>query len=238
MFKRVLKHEFRAMFRDKMYAFLLFYPIMMSVVAYFLVPYLSEQENPIAGHLVTLMFILLNSFMFGAITGFTLLDDQDDNVLLSLRITPIDVKVYVFIKLMISYVLGIFATLLIIYASKFYDVVNLIDLIFILILVPMQGPLFALLINCFAKNKVEGFVMMKLSGIILLVPIASLFVTNWTELFLGILPGFWPARIISMQLLPLDYFLSASWIYFVIGIIVNIGVGYLFFTFYRKRVEI
>jgi len=238
MFIRIFKHEMRSMLRDKMYAFLLFYPLMMSAVAYFLIPYLKSEADPMAAHLVTLTFILLNSFMFGAITGFTLLDDQDDKVLLSLKITPINVKIYVAIKLLISYILGVGATILIIVVSQFYEVVSLLDLIFILILVPMQGPVFALLINSFAKNKVEGFVMMKLSGIILLVPIAALFVTNWTELFLGVLPGFWPARIISMQLIPVNYFLSQTWIYFILGVLVNTFVGLLFFNIYRKRVEI
>jgi fluoroquinolone transport system permease protein len=79
---------------------------------------------------------------------------------------------------------------------------------------------------------------MKLSGIILLVPIAALFLTNWTELFLGILPGFWPSRLVSMQLIPGDYLLGSTTLYFIIGLIVNLAVGLLLFKLYSKRVKI
>ncbi|MDO9629527.1 MAG: ABC transporter permease [Acholeplasmataceae bacterium] len=238
MFKRVLVHEMKTMTRDKMYMFLLLYPLIMALVAYFLVPYLRDLGSDLAADIVTLLFILINSFMFGAITGFTLLDDQDDNVILSLRITPINVKYYVFIKLAVSYILGVFSTVLLVLVTGFLSNASFIDFVYIILLVSMQGPIFALLINSFATNKVEGFVIMKLSGIILMVPIASLFLTNWTELFLGVLPGFWPARLVSMQLIPGDYLLKSSTLYFIIGLIVNLLLGLLFFKLYSKRVKI
>ena len=238
MFTRVLKHELKLMLRDKMYTFLLAYPIIMSVVAYFLMPYLEEQGAGIGTHIVTLFFILLNGFMFGAITGFTLLDDQDDNVLLSLKITPINVNHYVWIKLGISYILGILSTLLIIITSGFINIVDPFNLIFILVLAPLHGPIIALLVNAFASNKVEGFVIMKASGLILLAPVAALFLTDWKELFLSVLPGFWPARLIAIELIPMDYFISSTFLYFILGLIVNGLVIYMLYLKYRKRIAI
>jgi len=239
MFKRILKHELKNILRDKMYIFFVIFSLLMVVVGLFLIPYLRELETDLAANLVTTVFILMNSFLYGAITGFTLLDDQDDHVLLSLKITPIKVRAYILIKIAISYVFGFITTLLIILTTGFTQESDLINILFILILAPMQGPILALLINSFASNKVEGFVMMKLSGIILLSPIAALFITNWTELLLGVLPGFWPIRIISMQLLPsTHFFLNASWLYFILGFLINSSVGYLFFKLYTKRVNI
>ena len=176
--------------------------------------------------------------MFGAITGFTLLDDQDDNVLLSLKITPISVKSYVLIKLSISYIFGMIATLLLILVTGFLKDISFLNLLMILLLSPMQGPIIALFINSFAKNKVEGFVFMKLSGMLLMIPVASIFLTNWTEIFLGIIPGFWTARIVSMHLIPGDYLLGSTLAYFSIGVIVHFLIGYLFFRLYQKRVNI
>lgn len=238
MFKRVLTHELRSFFRDKMYTFLMVYPLIMAVVAYFLMPYLREEASIVASNIVTVVFILLNSFMFGAIIGFSLLDDQDDQVLLSLKIAPINVRYYVLIKLLISYILGMIATLLIIFAGQFYDAIPLSDLIYITILTPFQGPIFALLINAFASNKVEGFVIMKFSGLILLVPIAALFLTNATEILMYILPGFWTARIVSFSLLPQDFLLVSTFMYFMLGLIANGFIGLFFYTLYIKRVHI
>ena len=214
------------------------FPIILALIAYFLVPYLRNNSGDLAANIVTLMFIIMNGFMFGAITGFTLLDDQDDNVLLSLKITPISVKSYVLIKLSLAYLFGMIATLMLILVTGFLKDINLLDLMMILLLSPMQGPIIALFINSFAHNKVEGFVFMKLSGMLLMIPIASIFLTNWTEIFLGIIPGFWTARIVSMHLIPGDYLLGSTLVYFLIGVLVHFLIGFLFFKLYQKRVQI
>ncbi|HRX45624.1 MAG TPA: hypothetical protein P5091_06240, partial [Acholeplasmataceae bacterium] len=157
---------------------------------------------------------------------------------LSLKITPINVNHYVWIKLGISYILGILSTLLIIITSGFIEIVDPFNLIFILVLAPLHGPIIALLVNAFASNKVEGFVIMKASGLILLAPVAALFLTDWKELFLSVLPGFWPARLISIELIPMDYFISSTFLYFILGLIVNGFVIYLLYLKYRKRIAI
>jgi fluoroquinolone transport system permease protein len=234
MFKRVLIHELKSVARDKMYSFFVAYSVLLIVAAYFLVPYLNDTSE-LASNIVVITFILMIGFMFGAVTGFTLLDDQDDKVLLSLRISPISVEYYVLIKMLITYIFGVIFTLLLILISGFLKDANIFNVIMILIIAPIQGPIIALLINTFATNKVEGFMIMKFSGIILLIPIASLFLTNWTEFFLGIIPGFWTARLISIELLPLDFILP-SWLYFILGIIVHALCFRLFYTLYMKRI--
>ena len=238
MFKRILIHEIKNIKRDKMYSFFAIYSIVMIVVSYFLIPYLVDNASLLAAHLVTLVFILMISFLFGAVTGFTLLDDQDDNVLLSLKITPISVKNYIRIKLLISYIFGVIVTLLLILVTELINTATPIEIVMISLLAPMQAPIIALLINMLATNKVEGFVIMKLSGIILLAPIAVLFLTNWTEVFMMILPGFWPARIVAMIMTDTSYLLDSFVLYFILGILVNAFIMYLFFTIYKKRVHI
>lgn len=238
MFTRVFKHELRNILRDKMYFFFVFFSLLMIIVGIFLIPYLRETASELAANIVVTFFILMNSFLYGAITGFTLLDDQDDNVLFSLKITPIKVRSYIILKLAISYIFGLIATLILVLTTGFLENSSFFDLLFIVLLTPIQGPILALIVNSFANNKIEGFVVMKLSGIILLAPMAALFVTNWTELLLGILPGFWPVRIISMQLLPTTFFLSSTWLYFGLGLLVNFISIYLLFKLYAKKVNI
>ncbi|MFA6693095.1 MAG: hypothetical protein WCR73_05005 [Acholeplasmataceae bacterium] len=237
MFKLVFVHELKNMIRDKMYAFFLVYPIIISVVSYFLIPYLKDI-NPLASDITFLALLLMNSFIFGVVTSFTLLDDQDDNVLLSLKITPISVRLYVLFKLLMSYVFGIISTLLILISVDYFTQTQLLDIIFILILAPIQGPILAMLIASISRNKVEGFVIMKLSGLILMVPIAALFLTDWKELLISIFPGFWTARLFSMQFMPLDYFLKESYIYFILGVCVNLLIFVLLYKLYIHKKEI
>lgn len=237
MFKLVFVHELKNMIRDKMYAFFLVYPIIISVVSYFLIPYLKDI-NPLASDITFLALLLMNSFIFGVVTSFTLLDDQDDNVLLSLKITPISVRLYVLFKLLMSYVFGIISTLLILISVDYFTQTRLLDIIFILILAPIQGPILAMLIASISRNKVEGFVIMKLSGLILMVPIAALFLTDWKELLISIFPGFWTARLFSMQFMPLDYFLKESYTYFILGVCVNLLIFVLLYKLYIHKKEI
>jgi fluoroquinolone transport system permease protein len=235
MFKKILIRELKSIPRDKMYMFLMIYPIIMIIVGLLLVPYFRSINQELAANIMIVLFILMMGFMYGAITGFTLLDDQDDKVLLSLRITPISVEKYVLIKMLINYIFGFIFTSLLVLITGFLKDASFIHILMILVIAPMQGPIIALLINSFATNKVEGFVYMKLSGIILLIPVASLFLTNWTEFFLGVVPGFWSARLISMQLLPLDFILS-PWLYFILGILAHGLCFTLFYKLYMKRI--
>ncbi len=236
MFKRVLLHEIKNIFRDKMYAFFMVYPIIIGIVSYFLIPYLKDNSGDLAANIVSLLFVLMVSFMFGAITGFTLLDDQDDHVLFSLKITPIKVSNYILIKLLFSYMLGVMSTFLLIYITNLINT-SILQMIGISILAALQAPMLALFINAFAKNKVEGFVFMKATGIIVLIPILSLFINDWKELFLGIVPGFWVARIVSMSLIPSTYLLNEIW-YYILGFIVNIFLILLLYKIYQKRINI
>ena len=236
MFKRVLMHELKNIFRDKMYAFFMIYPIIIGIVAYFLIPYLRTEVGDLVANIVALMFVIMTSFMFGAITGFTLLDDQDDQVLYSLRITPIKVSDYIWIKLMMSYILGVISTFLLVFITKLFES-SVMNMVGISLLASLQAPMLALFINAFASNKVEGFVFMKSTGIIVMIPMAALFLTNWTEVFLGVVPGFWVARIVSMSMIPGDYFLNEI-LYYILGFVVNFGFIGLLFWKYRKRVQI
>lgn len=219
--------------------FFMFFPVIMGIAGYFLIPYLETQFGTasLVGEIVTLVLITMTGYIFGAITAFTLLDDKDDQVLLALRITPYNVRKYIIAKLVISYVFGVTGTLLIVIGTGMLNDVHWWNLLMIALVSALQGPLVALIVNAFATNKVEGFVMMKMTGLLLMIPIAAFFMTDWTELFLGVIPGFWPARLISMELLPLD-FLFAQEIYFGLGVLVNLVLAYLLFKHFLKITHI
>ncbi|CDR30888.1 Fluoroquinolones export permease protein Rv2686c/MT2760 [Acholeplasma oculi] len=234
MFSRVLTHEIRNILREKMYLFFLIYPVVLLALSLWLVPYLRVNVNDLSANIFIMMLILMTSFIYGAITGFTLLDDQDDHVLFALRVTPVKLNYYVTIKLLVSYLFGFIATLIVLMITNFLNA-QLIDLLLIAILSSLQAPLIALIVNAFASNKVEGFVVMKGSGLILLVPIAALFINHWTETLLGIVPGFWVAKMISIILIPNDYLFNIYG-YFGFGITINLFYIYVLYKIYLNRI--
>ncbi len=240
MFKTVLLAELKNMLRDKMYLFFAVYPVLMGILGYLLIPYMENRlpEGNLWPSILAMFIILVTGFIFGALTGFTLLDDKDDSVLMSLKITPIPVKYYVIVKLLAGYIFGVIATFLLIIATGFLPGASIWVIIAISLAGAIQAPGVALIVNSFADNKVEGFVIMKLSGMILALPVAAFFVMEWQEVFLAIAPGFWTARMIQIELLPtMDYNLTFI-AYFLVGIIYNMGFLYLFMKIYTKRSNI
>ncbi len=238
MFGRIFKHEFKNLLRDPMYIFLAIFPFIFALISIYLMPYLRNNAPIIAYQLVLIVFLLFNGLIFGAVSGFTLLDDQDDNVLLSLKITPISVRAYILFKVSFSYILGVLGTILLVFTSGFYQDASTATIIMVSILAPMQAPLLSMAINLIATNKVEGFVAMKSMGLVMIGPIASIFLTNWSELFIGILPGFWTTKLIFGQLPMTETYLSETWLYFLFGVIVHILFTYVVFKFYCKKQHI
>ena len=235
MFKLVLKLEIKNVLRDKMYKFFVLYPLILGVVALFLMPYLESQGEPLALYIVTLIFILMNGFLFGAVSGFTLLDDRDDHVITSLKVSPIPLNQYVLTKLILTYMFGVASTVFILIMTNFLDISNLSTFTMIALLSPMQGPMVALLINLLSSNKVEGFVIMKSAGVLMLVPIAAIFLTDWKEIFLYVVPGFWPGKLVLNDLMGAHYFLGHELIYFFLGLLVTLSLTYLLFRLYMRK---
>ena len=237
MIGTVLKAELRNMRRDRMYVFFAFYPAILGVGGYYLIDYIKDTApgSPWA-NILAMFFIIITGYVFGALTAFTLLDDKDDNVLMSLKITPISVKYYVIVKLVISFIFGLIATLAIIYGTGFLSGANFGIIMLISIIGAVQAPGVALIVNSFADNKVEGFVIMKLSGLILILPVIAFFVTGWVQNLLGIAPGYWAARIIELELVPTEE--GSAVLTFIMGVAYNLVFLWLLMKLYVKRSNI
>lgn len=237
MFKLIIKAELKNISRDSMYLFFMVYPVILGIVGYFLIPYLDEQVSAtsLVPEIISMIFILMTGFIFGAITAFTLLDDKDDSVLLSLKVTPISVKAYVAFKLLISFIFGFIATIIIIFTTNFLPGASILTILLISLLGALQAPGVALIINSFATNKVEGFVIMKISALILAFPVIAFFVQSWQEVFLVFAPGFWSARLIQIELLPTIDVNFTFTIYFILGVIYNLIFVTLFMKLYSKK---
>lgn len=245
MLKTVLLSELRNIRRDKMYIFFGLFPIIMGLLGYFLVPYIEDSVAPgnPAPQIVAMFLILITGYIFGAVTGFTLLDDKDDNVLMSLKITPISVKVYVILKLIISYIFGFVAMLILVLVTNFLPGASFWSLLLISAVGALQGPAVALIVNSFAKNKVEGFVVMKMSGLLLIVPVLTFFIFDWQEVFLVFAPGFWPGRMIQIEMmeagmLPQNDINFTFVVYFIFGIIYNLLFLSLLMKLYSKKTNL
>ena len=240
MLGTVIKAELRNMRRDRMYLVFSFYPALLGFLGYFLINYIEGQVSAdnLSPEITAMFLILITGYIYGALIAFTLLDDKDDLVLMSLKITPISVKSYVIVKLIVAFIFGFVATLVITLATGFLPDATILTVILISFAGALQAPGVALIVNSFSHNKVEGFVVMKLSGLILILPVVALFVMDWQEIFLVFAPGFWPARMIQIELLP-EFNTNFNFIiYFILGVIYNMIFLTILMKIYTKKSDL
>lgn len=237
MLGTIIKSEFKTMFRDKMYTFFAVYPFIFGTLGYFLVKWFEDQEFAMAGNITAMMLILLTGYVFGALIAFTLLDDKDDKVLMSLKITPINVKHYIYVKIFAGMIFAFISTLVVILATGFLSDTSPLTILFVAILGAVQVPSVVLIVNSFSDNKVEGFVVMKLSGLVLMFPVAAFLMSaGWSEYALGIAPGFWAGRIVELELLGTKE--GSAILVFVVGVLYNLLATWLLMKVYTKRSNI
>ena len=237
MITTVIKAELRNMFRDKMYAFFAVYPAIFGALGYFLVQWINNKfPESIWDSITAMMLIVITGYVFGALIAFTLLDDKDDKVLMSLKITPINVKHYIYIKMTAGMIFGFIATLVLLLATNFMPDSNFFVILAVAILGAIQVPSVTLIVNSFSDNKVEGFVIMKLSGLVLMFPVIGFLVSGWAQYFLGIAPGYWAGRIVELELLPTEE--GSALVVFLVGVLYNLFATWLLMNLYTKKSNI
>jgi len=91
-----------------------------------------------------------------------------------------------------------------------------------LIATPM-APIFALYVATFSKNKVQGFALVKASGMVFFSPFLAYFVDSSWELLFGIIPTYWCLKLYWL----FDAGVHNVWGYVVAGLMAQGIVLYL-----------
>jgi fluoroquinolone transport system permease protein len=237
MIGTIIKAELRNMVRDKMYLFFAIYPAIFGAIGYYLVKFINDKyPTSIWDSITAMMLIVITGYVFGALIAFTLLDDKDDKVLMSLKITPINVKHYIYIKMIAGMIFGFIATFILILATNFLPNSSIWIIIAVSILGAIQVPSVTLIVNSFSDNKVEGFVIMKLSGIVIIFPMIGFLINGTIQYLLGVAPGYWAGRLVELQLLPTES--GSALVVFTIGVLYNLFATWLLMKLYSKKSNI
>lgn len=162
-------------------------------------------------------FILMTPMTFGALIGFLLLDERDDDTLTALQVTPLTLNSYLAYRIAVPMALSVLLMFVI------FPLANLANLDFVPLLIAALSaaplaPLFALYLGAFAENKVQGFALMKGIGSVALSPVIAFFIQLPWQLLFGIVPAYWPVKVYWM--------LSAGepgvWLYLIVGLVYQV----------------
>lgn len=219
--------DIRNIRRDSLVAWMIYIPILMALLVRFGAPPLTarllEQYNfdlttyyPV---LLSYFFIGMCPIVFGAVIGFLLLDEKDDRTLTALQVTPMPLSSYLIYRVSVPIILTIVMFFIVFPLANLTTFDARMILICGIAAAPM-APMLALFLAAIAENKIQGFALMKLTGIFLLAPIFAYFVTSSWELVFGLLPTYWPMKVYWM--------LSAGetnvWLYVVISVLYQSAV--------------
>lgn len=192
------KFEIKNLLRDKMTAVMILYPLVLGGIGKFLIES-DVVEGPALG-ITAMLMALLAGFAYGAMAGFSLLDDRDDQVFASIQISPVALSHYIWFKVLFATVLATLSGFFILWVTGVLPL-TAGDIFLISLLAALQTPITAFLVNAFANNKVEGFITMKATGFLLLFPVAGFFFLDALEWLFAIAPGHWPAKAVQYALL-------------------------------------
>jgi fluoroquinolone transport system permease protein len=214
--------DIRNIRRDSMISWMIFLPVMLALFMRWAVPpitaRLMQQYDfdftiyyPV---LLAYFFVGMCPMIFGALIGFLLLDEKDDKTLTALQVTPLPLNSYILYRVAIPVILTI-VLMFIIFPLSNMVIFNPRTILLTAIAAAPMAPMLALFFASFAQNKIQGFALMKLTGIVLLAPVFAYFVTSNWELAFGLLPTYWPLKVYWM--------LSAGeanvWLYVIVAVV-------------------
>lgn len=189
--------DLRNVRRDPMLMWLAAFTLSLALGVRWGVPPLTEMLQGRFDFALAPYYPLLLSFvagtlptMVGAVIGFLLLDQKDDGTLTALQVTPLTHRGYLLYRAVVPMVLSFGLTLLALPLTGLLTA-GIADLILISATPAPLAPLFAFFVASFAANKVQGFAIMKASGVVSWPALLAWFLPMPWQLAMGVVPNYW-----------------------------------------------
>ena len=188
--------ELRNIRRDSMLRWMAAFPILFAVLTRWLVPLVDASIEldlqPYYLLIISVTAVMGSPVLIGFLVGVLLLDERDDGTLQAIRVTPLSMRRYLAWKLSLPVavttllsLLGIPLAGLVSFQFNFTPAV---------LVGALWAPILALAMVAFAKDKLQGFVLMRVTNGLLLLPIGVWFFdARWEPLF-AVLPAYWPLK--------------------------------------------
>lgn len=99
--------------------------------------------------------MLFIPLILGVMSGFILLDEREENMIQYFAVTPLSKRGYVMIRLILPMAMTLCYSILL-FASGGLMAPGAVNLLFVLIMVTLEAPIYTLLLAAYVANKVEG----------------------------------------------------------------------------------
>ncbi|MCT4606481.1 MAG: ABC transporter permease [Marinisporobacter sp.] len=240
MYGSFIKSEFKKWKRDPLMGFMIFYPVIFGVIGRYLLPFIAENSDfhiKLYADLIVVILTLMTPQIYGGLIAFSILEDRDDHIFTSIRVTPLSIHQFLSFRLIIVTILSFLACVYVMWFSDIGDF-SMKNIVSISLLASLAAPMTGLLINVLSNNKIEGFAVMKGTGIILIFPIIALFFIDKKEFLFSFAPGFWPAKAISSLIRGKGLLLLTYYQYYFIGFVYILLLNVMVYRIFLRKAKI
>jgi hypothetical protein len=157
---------------------------------------------------VAIVVLVLPAVLIGWVTGFLLLEDRDEGVLVAVDITPIGKTGFLLYRVTITAIVAavITAGAVLAVAPSLGPAAHIL----IVLAVAVEAVMAAVLLPAIARNKVEGLALTKLTNLAAVVPLLALIPSPWRYVA-GIVPTYWIGELIAPDaMLPMPSVVAAT----------------------------
>jgi fluoroquinolone transport system permease protein len=188
--------ELRNVRRDSLLRWMAAFPILLALLLRWLVPLIDATiELDLQPYYVLIMStyaVLASPVLIGFIVGMLLLDERDDRTLQAIRVTPLSMRQYLSWKLSLPTAVTTLLTLMCLPLTGL--AAFQVNFTAAALVGALWAPILALAMATFAKDKLQGFVLMRVTNALLLIPVGVWFFdARWEPLF-ALLPTYWPLK--------------------------------------------
>ncbi len=240
MFTTFIGSEFKKWTRDSLTLFMVVYPVIFALIGRYLLPWADENTAfslTLFGDFAMAALALLTPMIFGALMGFSILDDRDDGILNAVRVSPLSLSGFLAFRVVLVTLLAFLSGFIVMYVADFGPLTPA-QILVIAAVNSLSAPITGFLINAFASNKIEGFAVMKGTGTLMIFPVIGLIFTDAKEFIFSFVPGFWPAKAISV-LFRGEGMLNLSYeMYLLIGLVYVILLNFAVYRIFLRRTRL
>lgn len=187
--------------RDSLLRWMFLIPLLIGFLFRWGVPMVAAQLDTRFGFdlapyhpLIASALVMITPMLYGMVIGFLLLDQKDDRTLTALQVTPLTNAGYLLYRLGVPLLLSVVMTVVVLQLSGL-GTVGLDGQLLAAVAGAPLAPMGALFLAAFARNKVQGFALMKASGVINWPPIIAYFVHSKWQWAFGLCPTYWPVKL-------------------------------------------
>ncbi len=187
--------------RDSFLLFMVAYILLIAVGIRFAIPWLTglliEQTGfdltPYYPVIAGWLMAILGPQIAGTVFGFLLLEEKDDNTLEALMVTPLSLNTFLLYRVLVATILGIAMAIITLLILNLVSI-PVWQLIPIAAVAGLFAPILMLFYAAMAENKVEGFALLKITGVVGLIPIVAWFIPEPWQYLAGLFPPYWAAK--------------------------------------------